>query len=415
LLVGANRGGIGGAPQGTTIFQMRLWKQQPEMVRDAVGAAVLVAVFLISQQRFGPGGSGVRAITVVVVMGVAVTVRRRWPLATYVAALLTTAVATTGIEFLAVAGYTLAAYEQRARPAPLVAASALALTVGFLQYWPSRALDAIAGDLILIAATAVLPVVFGRAVRRARQTTAELEARNAELVDLREVAAAHAVEAERFRIARELHDVVAHHVSAMTVRARAGRHVAARDPQAATDALAYVAETGTQALTAMGAFVGALRGETDGDGPDDLAPQPGLDQIPALVESFRHAGLVVHTEIDGDVGPLAPALDLNAYRIVEEGLTNALRHGGADRAWVRIESTPDRLRVEVDDNGRGLGPGDGRRGHGLIGIAERAALHGGTSSLRAGPRGGCRLEATLGRGAPPTPERAAPDVPAARP
>lgn len=382
---------------------MRLWKQQPEMLRDAVGAAVLVAVFLISQQRFGPGGSGFRAIAVVVVMGVAVTVRRRWPLATYIAALLTTAVATTGIEFLAVAGYTLAAYEQRARPAPLVAASTLALTVGFLQYWPSLALDDIAGDIILIAATSVLPVVFGRAVRRARETTAELEARNAELVALREEAAAHAVEAERFRIARELHDVVAHHVSAMAVRARAGRHVAARDPQAATDALAYVAETGTQALTAMGSLVGALRGENGDADLDHLAPQPGLDQIPALVESFRQAGLVVHADIDDDLGPLAPALDLNTYRIVQEGLTNAVRHGRADHAWVRIRSKSDRLHVEVDDNGHGLGPEDHAGGHGLIGVAERAALHGGRSALQPSPRGGCRLAVTLRLGTSPTP------------
>jgi signal transduction histidine kinase len=348
-------------------------------------------------------------------MGVAVTVRRRWPLATFVAALLTTAVATTGIEFLAVAGYTLAAYEPRARPAAVVAASATALTVGFLQYWPSLALDDIAGDVILIAATSVLPVVFGRAVRRARQTTAELEARNAELVALREEAAAHAVEAERFHIARELHDVVAHHVSAMTVRARAGRHVAARDPRAATDALAYIAETGTAALTAMGAFVGALRGETRGTDPDDLAPQPGLDQIPALRESFRNAGLVVDVEIDDDLGPIAPALDLNTYRIVEEGLTNALRHGDADRAWVRIWPTAGLLHVEVDDNGRGLGSGDGAHGHGLVGVAERAAMHGGRSALQPGPRGGCRLAVTLRLGTAAAQDPEAVDVSAARP
>lgn len=394
---------------------MRLWKQLPEMLRDAVGAAVLVAVFLIAQQRFGPGGSGARAIAVVLVMGVAVTVRRRWPLATYIAALLTTVVATTGIEFLAVAAYTLAAYEPRARPALLIATSTLALTVGFLQYWTSLAPDDIAGDVILIAATSVLPVVFGRAVRRARQTTAELEARNAELVALREEAAAHAVEAERFRIARELHDVVAHHVSAMTVRARAARHVAARDPQAATDALSYVAETGTAALTAMGAFVGALRGETGQAGPDQLAPQPGLDEIPALLESFRRAGLVVHVDIDDHLGPLDPALDLNTYRIVEEGLTNALRHGGADRAWVQIWSTADQLHLEVDDNGRGLGPGDGTHGHGLVGVAERAAMHGGRSALQPGPRGGCRLAVTLRLGPSATPDPDAVDVSAARP
>lgn len=394
--------------------QMRLWRQLPEMARDAVGAALLVAVFLIAQQRFGPGGSGVRAFAVVVVIGVALTVRRRWPLATYLAALLTAAVASTGIEFLSVAAYTLAAYEPRARAVPVMAGSALALTVGFLQYWPSLALEDIAGDVILIAATAVLPVVFGRAVRRIRETTAELEARNAELVELREVAEAHAVEAERFRIARELHDVVAHHVSAMTVRARAGRHVAARDPQAAAQALSYVAEAGTEALTAMGSLVGALRGENDGTDPDHLVPQPGFDEIPALLESFRHTGLVVHDEIDDPVGPIPPALGLNTYRIVQEGLTNALRHGVADGVWVRIWSTPDRLHVRVDDNGRGMGSHDGVGGHGLVGVAERAALHGGASSLQPSPRGGCRLEVTLGLGASPPQGPGSQNVSAAR-
>ncbi len=393
---------------------MRHWKQRPEMLRDAVGAALLVAVFLIAQQRYGPGGSVTRAIAVVIVMGLALTIRRKWPLATYLAALGTAAVATTGIEFLAIAGYTLAAYERRARPAPVMAGSALALTVGFLQYWPSLALDDIAGDLILIAATSVLPVVFGRAVRRARETTAELEARNAELVELREVAAAHAVEAERFRIARELHDVVAHHVSAMTVRARAGRHVAARDPQAASDALSYVAEAGTEALTAMGSLVGALRGENADTDPDQLAPQPGFDEIPALLDAFRRTGLIVDAEIDDPAGPVAPALGLNTYRIVQEGLTNALRHGAGDRVWVQIWSAPDRMHVQVDDNGRGLGPRDGKGGHGLAGVAERAALHGGASSLQPSPRGGCRLEVTLGLGVSPTQGSGALDVSAAR-
>ncbi len=353
-----------------------------------------------------------RAVAVVVVMGVAVTVRRRWPFVTYVAALLTTAVASTGIEFLAVAGYTLAAYEPRARPAPVMAGSALALTVGFLQYWPSVAVEDIAGDVILIAATAVLPAVFGRAVRRARLTTAELEARNAELVELREVAAAHAVEAERFRIARELHDVVAHHVSAMTVRARAGRHVAARDPQAAADSLSYVAEAGTEALTAMGSLVGALRGENAGT--DHLVPQPGFAEIPTLLASFRRTDLIVDAEIDDPVGPIPPALGLNTYRIVQEGLTNALRHGAADHIWVRIRCTPEQLCVQVDDNGRGLTPRGGRTGHGLVGVAERAALHGGASSLGPSPRGGCRLEVTLGLNASPTPAPTAWDVSAAR-
>lgn len=377
------------------------------MLRDAVGAVPIVLVFVFAQQIYGDGGSVARAVAIVVVMGVALTLRRRVPVATFVAALLTVAVATTGLEFLAIASYTLVAHEPRARPVVVAVASAVAATVGFLRYWPTLVLGEVAGDLILIVGISVLPVAFGQAVRKARRTTAELEARNAELVALREEAAGHAVEAERFRIARELHDVVAHHVSAMTVRARAGHHVAAGSPEAAADALAYIAGAGTEALTAMGTFVGTLRGEGTVAGTHDLAPQPGLDDIPALLESFRGTGLVVHADLDDPPVTVAPTLGLNSYRIVQEALTNAIRHGAAERAWVRAWFTAGMLHIQVDDNGRGLGADSPSSGHGLIGIAERVALHGGASGLGPSPRGGCRLDATLAVGTAARSERAA--------
>ncbi len=376
---------------------MSWWKRRPEIVRDAVGAVPIVLVFIVAQQIYGDGGPVIRAIAIVLVMGLALTFRRRWPVATFGAALVTVVVATTGLEFLVIASYTIVAYEPRARPVFVAGVSAVAMTVGFLRYWPAFVLEDVAGDLILIAAISVLPAVLGRTVREARRAKAELESRHAELVALREMEAAHAVEAERFRIARELHDVVAHHVSAMTVRARAGHHVASRDPQAAADALAYIAEAGSQTLTAMSAFVGTLRGQAAAD-RDDVAPQPGLRDIPELLESFRGTGLVVHPELDAASATVAPALSLNAYRIVEEALTNAIRHGGAERVWVRVSLSADRLNIQVDDNGRGL-RADGRpAGQGLIGVAERAALHDGTSALGPSPRGGCRLQATLALG-----------------
>lgn len=371
------------------------WRRLPEIVRDAVGAVPIIFVFVVAQQMYGDGGSIPRAIAIVVVMLVALSVRRKWPLATFVAALTTVVVASTGLEFLAIASYTLVAYRPRMRPAVVAGIAAVLMFVGFLRYWPSLAVGDVAGDLILIAGLAVLPAVFGGAVRKARRTTAELESRNAELVALREKAAEHAVEAERFRIARELHDVVAHHVSAMTVRARAGRHLAVRDPGAAEDALAYIADAGTETLSAMGAFVGTLRGQGKATEPGGLSPQPSLDDIPGLIETFRGAGLVVHAELAPGPGTVTPALGLNAYRIVQEALTNAIRHGGAERAWVRVWIADDILRVEVDDNGRGLSGDGGPPGHGLAGIAERTALHGGRSRLRVSPRGGCRLEAEM--------------------
>ncbi len=377
---------------------MDWWRRRPEMLRDAIGAIPVVLVFLVAQQLTGPGGSGWRAAAVVVVMGGALTVRRRWPRAAYAAALGVVAVATTGLELLAIVAYTLVAHDRRARAWLVGLLSAIAMVVGYLQYWPEVALDAIAGDLILIAALAVLPPVFGLMVRASRDRTAELERRNAELVALREEAARHAAEAERFRIARELHDVVAHHVSAMTVRARAGRHVAARDPAAAADALGYIAETGSATLDAMGALVGTLR-RRDGD-EDGRAPQPSLDDLPDLLEQFRRAGLVVHDELARPLPETSPALGLHAYRIVQEALTNAMRHGAAERAWVSVDADDGVLRIRVDDDGRGLAAGAAAAGHGLVGMAERAALHGGTAALGPGPRGGCRLEATLVLGEP---------------
>ncbi len=379
-----------------------------------MGAIPLILIFVVAQGGFAPGQSTIRGTLVVIAIGFAVTVRRRWPVVSYVTALATVALAQTGLELLGVIGYSLIVYQPRARPALTAPVSALAMVIGYLQYWPAFVLEDITPDLAIIAVVAILPVLLGSGVRRYRSTTAELAARNVELIRLREQAAEHAVQTERLRIARELHDVVAHHVSAMTVRARAGHHVAATDPAAAREALAYVADSGTSTLNSMRAFVGTLRDAEGGrsDGPAGAVPMPGVDEIPSLLESFRGTGLVVHADLDTPPDALDPALGLNIYRIVQEGLTNVIRHGAAERAWVQVRFDEARVHLQVDDNGRGL-QRDGRTpGHGLVGVAERAALHRGSSHLGASPRGGCRLEATLNRGANPDlqPAGAAPGV-----
>jgi signal transduction histidine kinase len=374
---------------------MGWWRRRPEVFRDAVGAVPLVLTFLLAQQIYGAGGPWSRAVTIVAVMWGALAVRRRWPILTFAAALLTVVLAMTGLEFLAVAGYTLVAYRPRIPATFVVVVSAATTTAGFLRWWPSLEPAVIAGDLILILGVSILPAVLGKAIRRSRRVTAELQTRNAELVALREEAAEHAVQRERFRIARDLHDVVAHHVSAMTVRAGAGHHVASRDPQAAVDALDYVAHEGADALAAMGSLVGTLRGETGTEGIGDTSPQPGLGDIPALVDTFRGTGLAVHTDIHAPPGPLAPGFELAVFRVMQEALTNVLRHSGAEGAWVRVWSDAEELRIQVDDDGRGLPAIPGRAGHGLIGVSERVALHGGTSELRPSPHGGCRLQAML--------------------
>ncbi|MBX9396283.1 sensor histidine kinase [Streptomyces sp. TRM72054] len=203
---------------------------------------------------------------------------------------------------------------------------------------------------------------------------------------------------ERAHIARELHDVVAHRVSMMTVQAGAARMVAAEDPRGALEAMAAVEEAGRQALDELRHLLGVLRPEAEGDG---LGPQPGLADLPRLVAEVREAGLDV--TVTGGVGaPLPARVDLSAYRIVQEALTNVLKHSGpGTRTEVRLRGEGDGLTIEVLDDGRGAavrsmsGAHEGLPGHGIVGMRERAVLLGG--GLDAGPRpgGGFRLTARL--------------------
>ena len=200
-----------------------------------------------------------------------------------------------------------------------------------------------------------------------------------------------AAEEERGRIARELHDVVAHSVSVMTVQAGAVRRQLAPEQQRERDALLTVEETGRQALTEMRRLLGVLR--QDGESPE-LAPQPGLATLDTLVQQVREAGLPVELSFEGDRTTLPPGIDLSAYRIVQEALTNTLRHAGPARAWVAVRYRADEVEVEVANDGRSSESGDGY-GHGLVGMRERVALCGG--DLNAGPRpgGGYTISARL--------------------
>ncbi|TKJ27415.1 sensor histidine kinase [Blastococcus sp. CCUG 61487] len=214
----------------------------------------------------------------------------------------------------------------------------------------------------------------------------------AELQRESELAAAE----ERSRIARELHDVVAHGMSLMVVQAEAAEELLTRSPEAAAEPLRRVQETGRQGLAEMRRLLGVLR--TEG-GPPSTAPQPSLRRLPDLVREAADAGLPVEVVVEGEQAELSPGLELAAYRIVQEALTNTRRHAHASRACVRLGYTADALGIEVTDDGR-VAPG-GREGHGLVGIRERAALYGGTS--HAGPRegGGFRVTAVLPRGERP--------------
>jgi signal transduction histidine kinase len=206
--------------------------------------------------------------------------------------------------------------------------------------------------------------------------------RRARLTRDRERAAADAVAAERSRIARELHDVVAHAMGVMVVQAGAARTVVDRDPSAAKQAIAQVERVGRDGLAEMRRLIGVL---TDGDAGAERAPQPGLAALDDLVSTVRSAGLAVEVVRVGQEQPLAAGADLAAYRVIQEALTNVLKHAGPVHARVTLTYGQERLVIEVEDDGIGPATTDGA-GHGLVGMRERVGLYGG--DLRTGPRPG---------------------------
>jgi signal transduction histidine kinase len=215
----------------------------------------------------------------------------------------------------------------------------------------------------------------------------ELQRVNAALKAEQDQRSLLAVADERSRIARELHDVVAHAVSVMVLQVGAVRH-RMTDPDDAA-ALRSVEETGRSALGEMRLLLGALRREDD----ETRAPQPGLEALDGLLEQVRGAGLPVSLEIDGERVELPGALDLSAYRIVQEGLTNTLKHAGARAASVRLSYSPEALGIEVRDDGAGGTPNG--TGHGLLGIRERVRIYGGEMTAASPPGGGFLLRARL--------------------
>ncbi|CAM3156314.1 Histidine kinase domain-containing protein [Stackebrandtia soli] len=238
---------------------------------------------------------------------------------------------------------------------------------------------------------------IGRAVYNRRRTLVELQDR-AHLAEENQAAmAAQAVADERRRIARELHDVVAHHVAVMGVLATGARRVLAKDPAKADETLQTIEQTGRATLREMRRLLDVLR-TSEEEPEDELTPQPGLDAVHSLVAQIRDTGLPVSLIVDGMPYPLDPGIALTVYRIIQEGLTNTLKHAGQARATVHIRYESDRIELDVGDNGGGPrvdGGGTGRVGHGLVGMRERVALYGGT--LRTGPRpgGGFRVHTVI--------------------
>ena len=222
--------------------------------------------------------------------------------------------------------------------------------------------------------------------------TAAARERAAELERAREELARRAVVEERLRIARELHDVVAHSMSIIAVQSGVGAHVLDSQPEEARKALAAVEATSRQALAEMRRLLGVLRQEAEPSG--SLAPSPGLAEVDALAAEVARAGARVEVRIEGTRPELPLGLDLSAYRIVQEALTNVVRHAGPATARVRIRYAPDTVDIEVVDDGHGTGTGR-TDGHGIAGMRERAALYGGSLDAGPLPGGGFRVAAHL--------------------
>ncbi len=223
---------------------------------------------------------------------------------------------------------------------------------------------------------------IGRTIRKGRLQAARLQDLAAQLELEREEKTRTAVAEERSRISRELHDVIAHSVSVMVVQAQAAQRLLEGEQREARQALGSIETTGRQALTEMRRLLGILR-RTDAELA--LTPQPSLKYLEALIKQVREAGLPAELHIQGESKPLPPGVDLSAYRIVQEALTNCLKHAGPSHAKVRVHYGEDELELEISDDGAGNGKGEGS-GQGLIGMRERVTLYGGV--LESGKRDG---------------------------
>jgi signal transduction histidine kinase len=368
------------------------------LATDALMAAVLLV--LSSVWLAGAGFSGYRAAIVQTALIVALVARRIYPLGIF---LLISAIAFVqwllgfpllGDVALLVALYTVAAHQSRIRALLVAVVLEAGVIMATIRWEPAGTPQR---SLLFLSAMVVAALFAGLTAASGSRYLAWLDERARRLETERDQQAVIAAGAERTRIARELHDIVSHSLSVVITLADAAAVVGRVDPGRGVEAMTEVSEVGRRALTDMRAMLGVLRTDEKSAG---LAPQPGINQISALVERIRATGLNVNLTVEGTPFPLGAAAELTAYRIVQEALTNTLRHAAARRASVTIAYDQPQLRLRVTDDGTTSAPdlnrgADGHRGHGIEGMRERAALHGGT--LRAGPVAGVGwlVEATL--------------------
>ncbi|MCW3840712.1 sensor histidine kinase [Micromonospora yasonensis] len=356
---------------------------------DALVALALLAIGLLGT---GPAGlnqgmpTGRATYPLVAVAALVLAVRRRWPLVTLaVVTVVTTAYLVLGypygpilLSFL-VAVYTVAAY----RPLRTAAvAGGLALAVLLVHVFVGTRSPGLLG-LMPAAAWVVVPFAVGTTVRLVRESSAR------DRVD----EARRLADAERLRVAQEVHDVVGHGLAAIHMQAEIALHLLGKRPEQAEAALTAISRTSKEALDELRVTLTVVR--RDG-AVDERAPAPGLGQLPQLRERLAGAGVPVTVEVDGEPRTLPVAVDLAAYRVVQESLTNVLRHAGPATATVRVRYAPAEIAVEVTDTGRGAAAAPARTGgFGLAGMRERVTALGGTFAAGPAPGGGFRVYATL--------------------
>ena len=374
-------------------------------LRPEVVDRILLALFLagatleVTLLDMEPGERAVTAVAEAIIM-LPLLIRRRWPAVALVVWGVVVAVEDLAggnlenvfaLPFVVILFY---AYSLGARGTRLelvvgIAAAYLGAAVQIVRVAPDP--GDVVGGLMFGAAFLAAPIATARSLRNRRLLAAELAERAERAESEREERARRAVADERARIARELHDVVAHSISVMTVQAEAVHRIAPRMPEQARTSLETIENTGREALTEMRRLLGVLRRD---DEAAELAPQPSLAQVRLLVQRARAAGLPVELAIEGDARELPGGVDLAAYRVVQEALTEALARAGARSARVRIRYGERDVRIEIADDGAGHARSSDDSTE-LLGMRERVALYGG--ELEAGPdeSGGYRVRARL--------------------
>ncbi|MFH8381090.1 sensor histidine kinase [Kitasatospora sp. NPDC018058] len=401
------------------MHRLNAWLRRHPMVVDAAWASVVLFLGLLPGNEFDTGSRLDAELLVAAMLPLLMVFRRRFPDVT-VAAAIGVAVAqviadvepgASAIAYLVFA-YTGAAFGQKWTSRLALAAG---LAAGPLTYWQMNPMQTTvhAGEVhthpyglgeaalitLLMSTPFILCWAWGRLTRVRRAYLTELEDRAARLERERDAQAKVAVAAERARIARELHDVVAHNVSVMIVQADGAAYVLDNSPRQAKEALGTIASTGRQALVEMRRLLGVLR---TSDTAEEYVPQPGVEELPELLEQVRTAGLQVDYATSGHPRELPRGVELTVYRIVQEALTNVRKHGGPDvHARVAVDFGERELAVLVEDDGRGstdenltTGGADGL-GHGLIGMRERVGMVSGSLDVGPRPGGGFRIRAIL--------------------